>query len=206
VPPSDACLGAYDQAFRCAGKVAPCSPALTEIPIDDFEDGDTRASHAGFGSWSVNADSATTYSPKPFAISAHGALGSGRAAHLAASLPYADASFVLLALGTAQASGIDLTGTVGIAFSARGVGRLRASLGTTDMDAAQDWDRPGKVYDLTPTWRRYTLRFDDPDFRQAGWGAKMAFARDKVSGLQFSQGQNGTFDVWVDDVVLLRAN
>jgi hypothetical protein len=205
VPPSEACLGAYEQAFRCAGKVAPCTGVLTEIPIDDFEDGDTRASHPGFGSWYVNADSATTYTPTPFAISAHGALGSGRAAHLAASLAYADSSFVMLALGAAQATGIDLTGYVGIGFSARGVGRLRASLGTTDMDAVSDWDRPGKVYDLTPTWRRYTLRFDDPDFRQAGWGAKMAFARDKVSTLQFSQGQNGTFDVWLDDVVLLRA-
>jgi hypothetical protein len=204
VPPSNACLSAYLDAFKCAGRIAPCTKGLVEELVDDFEDGDVRAAHSGFSSWSITAAAAGTVTPNPFAPAVHGAIGSGYAAHLR-GVWSAGANWATLTVGTARSAGIDLSGYVGVAFSAKGTGTLRVVFGTTDMDAAGNSDRYGRVYDLASPWRRYLLRFDDPDFAQAGWGGKATFSPSQVSGIHFTSGAAGTAELWIDDVVLLKA-
>jgi hypothetical protein len=203
VPPSNACLPAFLQAFACSGKVAPCSASLVEELVDDFEDGDLRAGQAAFGYWTTNSDASTAITPTPFLTSAHGALGSARAAHVSANVASTD-SWLNLNLGAAPSAGVDLSKHIGIAFSARGVGKVRVTLPTTDLDAAANYDGHGKTLLLTPTWRRYVLRFDDIDFAQGGWGTAAPFSSTKVSRIQFGNWSQGLFDLWVDDVVLLK--
>ena len=116
-----------------------------------------------------------------------------------------DAATRGLTLRSARSSGIDLSGYVGVAFTAKGTGPLRVMVGTADMDAAGNGDFHGRVYDLASTWRRYLVRFDDPDVAQGGWGAKATFPPSQVSGIHFSSGAEGTAELWIDDVVLLKA-
>ncbi len=204
VPPSNACLPAFMQAFKCGGKVAPCAASLTEELVDDFEDGDLRAAHSGFATWYSFSDTGTALTPSPFLTSAHGANGSARAAHLSATV--GASGFFFLDLSVAASAGLDLSGHIGIALSLKGKGRLRIGVRTVDMDAASNHDAHGRTIQLSPEWRRYVLRFDDMDFGQEGWGAKAPFSQNKVSGLRFTNVEPGARDFWVDDVVLLRAN
>ena len=204
VPPSDGCLPAYVQAFKCAGKVAPCAANLAEDLVDDFEDGDLQARSPLFTSWSGDSDSTTTVTPHPFVTSAHGANGSAQAIHLTSTVP--QNGWACATLLAANWMGVDLSKYVGLAFSARGVGKMRVSVGTHDLDAVQNYDSYGKNFLLTPTWHRYVVRFDDPTFSQTGNGAPAVFASDQVSRIQFGSAVVGLLDFWIDDVVLLRAN
>ena len=204
VPPSNACLPAFVQAWKCGGNIAPCTPNLTEELADDFEDGDLRSSHAAFSSWKMEPSAGTTVTPSPLATSAHGANGSARAAHLTTTL--SATGYMNLSLPTAQSTGADLSKYAGIAFSARGLGKLRVTVGTADLDAAANYDAYGKTLELTSNWRRYVIRFDSPDFAQDGWGAKAPFSSSKISRLNFGSYGAGLLDFWVDDVVLLKAN
>jgi hypothetical protein len=50
-----------------------------------------------------------------------------------------------------------------------------------------------------------TVRFDDPAFRQQGWGQPFAWNPADVLGIQFqSIVEGGLFDFWIDDVMLVR--
>lgn len=140
----------------------------------------------------------------PVATSAHGAVGSAQAAHLAATV--SATGYAQLIIGVTQSTGVDLSSYAGIAFSARGVGMLRTTLPTADLDAAANWDAYGKAVVLTPNWRRHTIRFDDSDFSQGGWGASAAFSPSNVIRIVFGLAQPGLFDFWIDDVVLLKAS
>jgi hypothetical protein len=203
VPPSNPCLSAFLQAFKCSGKVAPCTASTTEELVDDFEDGDLRGSHPAFAFWTLSADASTPVTPNPLATSAHGANGSGQALHVSATLN-GGSGYANVLLSSAQPGGVDLSGYAGIAFSARGVGWLRASLGTADLDAAGNYNAFGKDILLTPTWRRQVIRFDDSDFTQ-GWSAATAtFNPKQVTRLQLGGTRPGLFDFWVDDVVLVK--
>ena len=204
VPPSNACLPAYMQAFKCGGKVAPCTASLTEEPVDDFEDGDLRATHSGFNAWFMGSDTATTPTPSPFVLSPHGANGSAWAAHLSATVP--DTGYLSLGLSAAASAGLDLSGYVGIALSLKGNGRLRVTLNTAEMEAASNWDAHGRTILLSPTWRRHVIRFDDVDFGQVGWGAKAPFSPSQVKYINFGNSEPGPLDFWVDDIVLLKAS
>jgi len=189
------------RAIDCAGKQSPCAAALSEELVDDFEDGDARPVHPRFEAWPVYADAASTISPAPFATAAHGANGSGRAIHVSGTV--ADKGYLSVAAMAAGGS-TDLSAYAGIAFSARGVGLVRDNVGTTDIDVAGNYDDCGRSIFLTPTWRRYVIRFDDPDFAQGNWGIRTAFAPSKVGRLVFANVQYGPLDFWVDDVVLLE--
>jgi hypothetical protein len=204
VPPSNACLPAFMQAFKCGGKVAPCTASLTEALVDDFEDGDLLPARSGFGAWNTDSDAGTALTPSPFASSAHGANGSARAAHLSAA-PSASGYFHLN-LPVAASAGLDLSGYAGIALSLKGQGRLRVGLPTVDMEAAGNYDAHGRTILLSPEWRRHVIRFDDVDFHQEGWGAKAPFSQNKVSALRFGNSEPAPLDFWVDDVVLLKAS
>jgi hypothetical protein len=204
VPPSNACLPAFMQAFKCGGKVAPCTASLVEGLVEDFEDGDLRPTRSGFGTWYTVSDAGTTLTPSPFLPSAHGANGSARAAHLSGT-PSAS-GFFNLELPAAGSAGLDLSGYVGIALSLKGKGRLRVGLLTVDMEAAGNFDAHGRTILLHPEWRRHVIRFDDIDFGQQGSGAKALFSPSQIKSLRLGVSEPGLLDFWVDDVVLLKAN
>jgi hypothetical protein len=192
------------QAFKCGGKVAPCTASLTEALVDDFEDGDLRAAHSGFSTWYTVSDAGTTLTPSPFTSSTHGANGSARAAHLSGT-PSASGYFNL-ELPAARSTGVDLSGYVGIALSLKGKGRLRIGLLSVDMEAAGNFDAHGRAIRLHPEWRRHVIRFDDIDFDQQGSGAKVPFSPSRIKSLRLGNSEPGALDFWIDDIVLLKAS
>jgi hypothetical protein len=197
IPPSLDCIDSFLSAFECENNVAPCIEYSIAL-IDDFEDGDTQSGRIGFGSWSVNKDEMSTVAPDAFTPKAHGANGSLFGAHLQGDV----VSYAGLVLETESATS-DLSDAVGIAFSAKGDRPIRFNVGTEDMSAVSNWDYHGMDIPLTHAWRRYTVRFDDPNFTQIGWDLEMAFDPAEVIDLSFRAIGEGPFEFYLDDIVLL---
>ena len=75
-----------------------------------------------------------------------------------------------------------------------------------------DEDMYGYVFTATTSWQKVSIDFSSVLFSQEGWGNTLvtrAMALAKVDTIQWqTQGQTGapyTFDLWVDDVVLINA-
>ena len=67
-----------------------------------------------------------------------------------------------------------------------------------------DW---GEQFNLTSngTWKRVTVRFSNPTFRQEGWGAAFPWNPRDVTGIQIQSGDKiEPYDFWIDDVYLVR--
>jgi hypothetical protein len=98
---------------------------------------------------------------------------------------------------------VDLSDIIGIAFTAKGKGTIRFS---ADMTAQGNYDAHGISISLTREWRRYTVRFDDPNFAQTGSGDSAVFNPAEVESLVFLPWSGaGPFDFSIDDLVLLTA-
>jgi hypothetical protein len=55
------------------------------------------------------------------------------------------------------------------------------------------------------SWRLIRLSFTDPSFKQEGWGAVFAWDPTQVVGIQIQSADVGElYEVWIDDVYLLR--
>jgi hypothetical protein len=198
IPPSYDCFDAYMAAYRCASGVPPCE-ALSRRLIDDFEDGDATAGRLGFGDWMLyTGDGSTT--TDPFAPEAHGANGS-----LLSGRVRGNVDGVALLMLYHAGSPVDLSAAEGIAFSARGTGLLRVSVGTEAMETAENWDLHGMDVELGRYWRRYIIRFDDPRFGQGhGLFVPQPFTPESVTRLDFMVNTTEAFDFSIDDVEVLE--
>jgi hypothetical protein len=58
--------------------------------------------------------------------------------------------------------------------------------------------------DSATTWKKVEVKFDDPMFKQSGWGPAVAFDKKLLKGLQFEI-QPGDFDFWVDEIMFLKS-
>jgi hypothetical protein len=64
------------------------------------------------------------------------------------------------------------------------------------------WDHYGKRIDLSTTWTKYQVSFNE--LTQFGWGrAGSGFDRSTIYEVQFQLPQNATFGVWIDDVAFV---
>jgi hypothetical protein len=195
IPPSQGCTDAYTDAFRCAANRSPCTDWAFEL-IDDFEDGDEETAGSAWGDWYAQMDEASTVTAT--LPDAHGAVGSFYAAHVSGEI----AEWLNIRTTSAPE---DLSDAVGIAFAAKGQGELRAALALEDMMAAENYDAHGVNFQLTSWWSHHTVRFDDPDFTQEGWGETAPFDPTQVHSLLFTPRISGPVELWIDDVVLLKA-
>jgi hypothetical protein len=68
---------------------------------------------------------------------------------------------------------------------------------------SDDW---GRVLALTTDWKLYTVPLVDSTIGLSteGWGKKFPLDLGDVTAIQFQVAANTTFDVWIDDVNLLR--
>jgi hypothetical protein len=202
VPPAFGCVDAYTDAARCAGNRSPCTDWVYDV-VDDFEDGDDQVRDGAWGAWDVQADGATTLNAT--VPDAHGAGGSFYAAHLEGDL--VEWGWITLWQGTANP--VDLSDAVGIAFAAKGTGagtafgggNLRVDLVMEGVES----DQHGMSLLLTPWWTYHTVLFDDMDFGQQGFGQEVIFDPTQIIGLSFTPMADGPFELWIDDVAMLRA-
>jgi hypothetical protein len=64
------------------------------------------------------------------------------------------------------------------------------------------WDHYGKKIDITTTWTRYQVSFNE--LTQIGWGrAGAGFDRSTIYEVRFQLPSNAKFAVWIDDVALV---
>lgn len=189
---------------RCIGNRYPCKDWGTEL-LGDFEDGSTRIGRAGFGEWFFWHDPDLVTVPDVFTTAAGGVHGSAGRFSLATTRGWDASKQQVLgyaALGTWSSAAVDLSRYAGVGFYARGSGKLRVTFPTKSMAAAKNDDAFGRTITLHPDWTWHSVLFDDPAFRQEGWGSVAAFDRADVEALRFAVSSR-SLDVDIDDVTLL---
>lgn len=99
----------------------------------------------------------------------------------------------------------------GIRFRAKGTGTIRVNFGipeTVPKDngghcVGKCYDNYGKVVDLKPEWKVFTVRWDR--LQQGGWGEQAPFSPERLLNLNFSaDGKNLPVELWLDDIELFK--
>jgi Carbohydrate binding domain (family 11) len=183
--------------------------------IDDFEDGNARLllRDGRSGAWVAEGDRTGKQTPSPsqtaFPIRASDA---GRSGHFALRLrtERLTGNGAGLRADFAPAHCYDASAYAGIAFWAKGPGRIHFGLTMVDVMEAKwgglcekdCYDRHFIPADLTPEWRRYTARWED--FEQAGWGHQVAFDAKRLLSMDFTvQNPDTPIEFWIDDIEFL---
>jgi hypothetical protein len=190
-----------------------------ENMIDDMEadTGSIKAQQGRVGAWYTYNDETVggTQTPAmgatflPEAITG-GANGGTHAAHTSGtgfSTWGAGMGFDLNNNGSSKQI-YSVAGKTGIAFWGRGGHAIRVKVLTADTTPIAEGgtcttscgDNHGMVFTLTQSLQQFALPFSS--LVQEGWGAAVAFAPDKVIGVQFQVVANVPFDFWVDDIGL----
>jgi endoglucanase len=185
--------------------------------LDDAEDHDSQIIKQGDrdGYWFTYADkSGSTIDPAgEFKMSRGGPPGSSFAAHahgrVTARKPgksqYAGLGFSL----TNPRSAFDLSHAKGIAFWAKGPGRVRMKL--PDINTAPEGGRCsdcyndfGKDFELTPRWERQVALFSEMK-QEPGWGdPARELAANSIFAVEWQWNTpDSEFDLWVDNVELV---
>ncbi len=189
---------------RCIGNRYPCKEWSTEL-LGDFEDGSTTIGRAGFSGWFLGHAPDLVTVPDVFTTAAGGVHGSAGRFSLATTRGWDPSTQQLLGyavFGTWSSAAVDLSRYAGVGFYARGSGKLRVTFPTKSMAVAKNDDAFGRTITLHPDWTWHSVLFDDPAFRQDGWGAVASFDRADVESLQFGLSSR-SLDVDIDDVTLL---
>lgn len=204
----------------------PSPPDSTVVLIDDFEDGDTTATLAGFTAtpWTANHDPTAggQQRPDPFQVTMIESCAGNRGyAHVRG------AGFktwgALMALPFAQAT--DISMYAGVRFWARlGKGALRTtpvrlrlpdrntepSGGTCDMPGPDGtkgcFNNFGRnLDDLGTEWKLITVMFTETT-QLPGWGKQIPTGIDvtAVYGVDFYFNGGATYDLWIDDIAFIK--
>jgi hypothetical protein len=199
--------------------------------VDDLEDNDARiiVTAGRQGSWYAFSDGSITPSPpddngntNAFAPGSPGANSSQHAAHVSSQgFPnYAGVAVDFNNSGvrpkdTANRKVYDVSAYDGIVFQAKGTssGQMRVMAvtkqiaGTSEGGTCDDsntanhcWDSYGQNFDLTSDWTEVRIRFSDMTTDNSS-----PFDLTSVYGLAFQDNaQNGSLDLWIDDVALFK--
>jgi hypothetical protein len=210
-----------------AASVAPSGSSLAPCPgvvraqsdaslIDDFEDGNARLliSDGREGAWVATGEGKAKQVPAPgsaaFPELMRGARGKSRY-----GLHFRGERFetqgASLRAEFAPRRCYDASRYGGIEFWARGSTRVYVGLMMIDMMARQ-WgglcdqdcfDPHMAAVDLTPSWQRYELRWEQ--LAQMGYGAPLDFDPRRLLSLELqARAPDTPFDVWLDDVQFLK--
>jgi hypothetical protein len=186
--------------------------------LDDFEDGNTQltrlAGRAGSW-WTKKDDFGSTISMMP---DDGGAGGSEIAMHVAGRTTTGKgdenwgAGFGVDFLG--QGRFYDASKYAGIAFRARAGPKssrqVRFKIGDVNTHpdgklCSKCWNHFGMDLTLTADWREYRVLFAEVE-QEAGWGAPRpsAVTPSKLLAIDWTIGPGQTYDLWLDDLVLLE--
>jgi hypothetical protein len=190
--------------------------------VDDFDDGDLLLNEGPRfrGAWYLNNDGTGTQLPPVPAegasaslLEAPGSPGSpGLALHTSGSDFALWGAFVAARLNAAQgkACPFDLSQFDRLAFSAKGVGKLRVNLGTLTTTPIEDGGACplyacsdyGQDVTLSEDWQNVELDF--AELTQPRWASPAAWAPEQALRLAFWTG-SGDFDFWIDDLRFERS-
>lgn len=207
--PSGASVG--QGAGRCQNV-----PAVSTDPlIADFEQDSVflRPVPQRTGTWYMNNDGSPDGKQEPdsFAAERGGYGGSNYAVHFKVQ-GFSDWGAVLGAtLRYAPDEGIrcpyNASGFDGLSFMARGKGRIRVNLGTSDTVPADlegrckkgCWDSHGAFVFLTEDWKEYRLPWSA--FSQQGWGTIARLNLNEILAINFAVGRaDQPAELWLDDL------
>jgi hypothetical protein len=180
--------------------------------IDDFEDGNARLGVADgrSGTWKAIGDGDGTRAPSPGDIAFPVPLAEpGRASRFVLRLRAERMTVGGAGLSADLAPGrcYDASAYAGIELSARGTGRVYLSAMMVDL-MEKKWgglcerdcyDQHSAPLDLTRSWRRYQVRWEQ--LEQAGWGRRLAFDPARLLSLSVSvQSADTPIELAIDDV------
>jgi sialate O-acetylesterase len=148
-------------------------PGTDRRIVDDFDDGNLRNQMGG--NWSYDGSPAVPGTHLDLPQPGHG--GSGRAARVAGHFKVGELS-ILHASYRREETPVDLSAYQGIRFYARGKGFFKFhSLQPT----VTDWDNyAAGTFRASSEWAPLTILFKD--LKQAGWGKKLPFTREALTG------------------------
>ncbi len=196
--------------------------------IDNAEDNDNKTSMvAGRGGyWFTFADKAgSNITPSGnFSMTPGGANGSAYAARMFGKIGNGSPSFVGGGFNFLDPKSIyDASAYTGISFWAKvgpgSVSKVRFKVSDVETDPAGKicgqngtddgcYNDFGKVFDLTPEWKQYSIAFTD--MKQGdGWGIPRpaAILPAKLYGIVWEVNDKGaSYDIWVDDIQFTGCN
>ena len=191
-------------------------PALSSDPlIADFEQDSVflRPVPQRWGTWYMSNDGSPDGKQEPdsFASARGGYGGSNYAVHFAVQ-GFSDWGAVLGAtLRYAPEDGVrcpyNASGFDGLSFMAKGKGRIRVNLNTSDTVPADQegrcqkscWDSHGAFVFLTDEWQEHRLPWSA--FAQQGWGTVARLNLSEILSINFAIGRaDQPAELWLDDL------
>lgn len=199
----------------CPGEIVSAGEAGL---IDDFEDGNTQvAKREGRGGyWWRSADpNGSKFENDESKPTPDGCAGSSLCLHHWGQTSEKSGAWgVNFGANLSQESTIDLSQYVGISFRAKsrsGVGH-KVRFKISDINTHPNlgvckacWNHWGKDIQLTNDWREYRVLFAGVE-QIPGWGDPRPSSIDpsRIYSIDFSIDAGQTFDMWVDDLQLLK--
>jgi hypothetical protein len=185
--------------------------------FDDFGDGDNQVSlldgRNGYW-WIAKAEHATITLPgSEFKASEGGPPGSKYAAHVTGKTDSVDQWGVALGANFLAAGFYDASKYAGVSFKIKGQAKAFARFKLHDVNTIPEggqctkecWNAFGKTLQLTGEWQTFELSFAELH-QLDGWGVPRppSLTTSKVKHFEWAIDQGEAFDVWVDEVQLLR--
>lgn len=201
-------------------KVLPPCPEVvvakgTARLIEDWEAHDSRLlpGDGRSGSWAAYDDGTakqTTPGGSPlFPTLIPGRRGESRRALYAAGGKF-EGWGATLGADLAESACYDASAYDGIAFWAKGKGRMQVGMQVIDVQAlkfggfcsTKCYDVHRKAVELGPTWRRYEVRW--AELEQTWSEVKLDFDPKRIRNIEFTfLGKDTPFEVWIDDLEFL---
>jgi len=225
--PSSGVAGAVQSGGAGAPTTGGCTitaGALTDLLIDDLEDGDDAIRPIGsrIGYWYTYNDGSAKQVPDPGALFKGTAPGSTTSAKFAATTSGPAFTMYGAGMGFAfnnpakKACPYNASAYTGIKFKAKantgnmstmtlkamikipGTTPSTADSGTCTGTMCEDHYYLKPAPKLTTAWAEYTMPF--ASIQQDGFGPKVAFDKSKIIAMQFQVAQNVAFNFSIDDI------
>jgi sialate O-acetylesterase len=151
-------------------RLIPASEGSPDLLVDDFSDDDLQTRLGG--TWSLGESAA--------ASRLHPASGGDQTLAVSGDLRVSDQA-VLELLFARSGAPLDLTAYRAVTFRVRGRGFIKVHL---LQPSITDWDHyVAPAITVSGEWQTFRIEFDD--LKQAGWGVKLPFTRNSLTGMLF---------------------
>jgi hypothetical protein len=196
-------------------------PALPSDPIlDDFEQDSIfiRSTPERYGVWYLSNDGSPDgkQTPETYGVERGGHAGSNHALHYRVESYTEWGAVAGFQIRYKSSDGIrcpfNAEAFGGLAFVARGTGRIRVQLNTPDVVPADQegrckdgcWDAHGSLVYLTDDWTEHRIPWSS--FQQRGWGTSVRLNLAELMAVNFFIGrEDQPTELWLDDVRFVSA-